>query len=70
MKIKYSIKYLQYFSYLLSFINLIIFGLGAFLCFTVAVTENQDRLLVGGTLLLVLTFVNQKIIYWLFKKND
>ena len=70
MRIKFSEKYIQYCSYLFSFINLVVFGLGSFLCFTVAVTENEDRLLIGGTLLLLLTFVNQKIIYWLFKKND
>jgi len=48
-------------------INISLFGLGSFLCFTVAVVENQDRFLVGGVFLLLLTFVNQKIIYRIFE---
>ena len=49
------------------FINIAFFGIGSFLCFIVAVVESQDRLLVGGVFLLLLTFVNQKIIYRIFK---
>lgn len=52
---------------ILFFINITIFGLGSFLCFTVAVLEKQDRLLVGGIFLLLITFANQKIIYFFFK---
>jgi len=48
-------------------INLAFFGFGSFLCFIVAVVENQDRLLFGGIFLLLLTFVNQKIISHFFK---
>ena len=52
----------------MSFIkNISFFGLGSFLCFIVAVVENQDRLLIGGIFLLLFTFVNQKIIYRIFK---
>lgn len=62
----YKIK--KYIGYFFSVINLILFGLGSFMCFIVAVLQNQDRLLIGGIFLLLLTFVNQKIIYWLFRK--
>jgi hypothetical protein len=48
-------------------INITLFGLGSFLCFTVAVVESQDRFLVGGVFLLLFTFVNQKIIYKVFE---
>ena len=68
MKSKRDNKYFLYFSYFLYLTNFIFFGLGAFLCFTVAVIQNESRLIIGGTLLLLLTFANQKIIYWLFKK--
>ncbi|MBJ57651.1 MAG: hypothetical protein CMP24_05370 [Rickettsiales bacterium] len=54
----------------LIFLNIILFGLGSFLCFIVAVIDMQDRLLIGGVLLLLLTFANQKIIYYIFKNND
>ena len=53
---------------ILIIINISLFGIGSFLCFTVAVVESQDRLLVGGVFLLLLTFVNQKIIYRIFNK--
>ena len=52
---------------MLIIINIALFGLGSFLCFTVAVVESQDRFLVGGVFLLLFTFVNQKIIYWVFE---
>ncbi len=52
---------------ILIIVNIAFFGLGSFLCFIVAVIESQDRLLIGGVFLLLLTFVNQKIIYRLFK---
>ena len=51
-------------------LNILIFGLGSFLCFISAVVTRQDRLLVGGVLLLLLTFANQKIIYYIFNYND
>ena len=51
---------------MLIIINITLFGLGSFLCFTVAVVESQDRFLVGGVFLLF-TFVNQKIIYRVFE---
>ena len=51
-------------------LNILVFGLGAFLCFISAVVTKQDRLLVGGGLLLLLTFANQKIIYYIFNNND
>ena len=53
---------------MLIIINIALFGLGSFLCFTVAVVESQDRFLVGGVFLLLFTFVNQKIIFRLFDK--
>jgi len=52
---------------MLIIINITLFGLGSFLCFTVAVVESQDRFLVGGVFLLLFTFVNQKIIYMVFE---
>ena len=55
---------------ILFLLNLLLFGLGSFLCFIIAVTEKHDRFLVGGIFLLLITFANQKIIYYIFKKND
>ena len=55
---------------ILTFINVTIFGLGSFLCFIVALIEMQERLLISGLFLLLLTFANQKIIYYIFKNND
>ena len=52
---------------ILIIINISLFGLGSFLCFTVAVVESQDRFLIGGVFLLLFTFVNQKIIYRIFE---
>ena len=52
---------------ILMLINIMLFGVGSFLCFIVAVVESQDRLLFGGIFLLLFTFVNQKIIYRVFK---
>ena len=52
---------------ILIIINVSLFGLGSFLCFTVAVVESQDRFLVGGVFLLLFTLVNQKIIYRIFE---
>ena len=61
---------MKYIKIILSFLNLIIFGFGSFLCFIVAVTQGIDRMLIGGIFLLLLTFVNQKIISKLFYKYD
>ena len=55
---------------LFTILNLLVFGVGAFLCFIVAVTQGLDRLLVGGVFLLLFTFVNQKIISKLFVNYD
>ena len=51
-------------------INLGLFGVGSFLCFILAVTQGLDRLLIGGTFLLLFTFINQKIIYKFFSSYD
>ena len=59
-----------YFKILLTIINLGLFGFGSFLCFIVAVSQSQDRLLIGGVFLLLLTFANQKIISKFFSSND
>ena len=61
---------MKYIKIILSFLNLIIFGFGSFLCFIVAATQGIDRMLIGGVFLLLLTFVNQKIISKLFYKYD
>ena len=61
---------MKYIKIILSFLNLIIFGFGSFLCFIVAVTQGIDRMLIGGIFLLLLTFVNQKIISKLFYNYD
>ncbi len=53
--------------YVITILNISIFGIGSFLCFIIAVLESQDRLLFGGVFLLLLTFVNQKIINVLAK---
>ena len=58
---------MAFFKNMLIIINISLFGLGSFLCFTVAVIESQDRFLVGGVFLLLFTFVNQKIIYRIFE---
>ena len=58
---------MSFFKNMLIIINIALFGLGSFLCFTVAVVESQDRFLVGGVFLLLFTFVNQKIIYKVFE---
>ena len=55
---------------ILSLTNVLLFGLGSFLCFVVAVVQSQDRLLFGGIFLLLITFANHRILYYLFKKND
>ena len=47
---------------ILIFTNIFLFGLGAFLCFMIAVIEGKDRFLVSGIFLLLFTFVNNKII--------
>ena len=52
----------------LIFANIILFGLGSFLCFIIAVTESKDRFLVSGIFLLLFTFVNNKLINLLFEK--
>ena len=70
MKLKFNNKYTLYLSIFLSFLNLLFFGIGSFLCFIVSVIQGEDRLLIGGTFLLLLTFVNQKIVNLLFKSND
>ena len=70
MKLKFNNKYNSYIAYTFSFLNLFFFGIGSFLCFIVAVIQGEDRLLIGGTFLLLLTFINQKILHWLFKNND
>ena len=61
---------MYYLRILLTIINLGLFGVGAFLCFIVAVSQSVDRLLIGGIFLLLLTFANQKIISKLFSSND
>ena len=61
---------MKYLKIILSILNLTIFGFGSFLCFIVAVTQSLDRLLVGGIFLLLITFINQKIIIHLFFKYD
>ena len=62
--------YMYYLRILLTIINLGLFGVGSFLCFIVAVSQNLDRLLIGGIFLLLLTFTNQKIISKFFSSND
>ena len=62
MKIKYLIK--QF----LLFANFFLFGLGSFLCFVIAVTENKDRFLISGVFLLLFTFVNNKLIKLIVEK--
>ncbi len=62
MKIKDLVKKI------LIFINFTLFGLGSFLCFIVAVTDNKDRFLVSGIFLLLFTFVNNKLINLIVKK--
>ena len=52
----------------LIFTNIILFGLGSFLCFIIAVTESKDRFLVSGIFLLLFTFVNNKLIKLLIEK--
>ena len=61
---------MYYLRILLTIINLGLFGVGSFLCFIVAVSQSQDRLLIGGVFLLLLTFANQKIISKFFSSND
>ena len=61
---------MYYLRILLTIINLGLFGIGSFLCFIVAVSQSQDRLLIGGVFLLLLTFANQKIISKFFSSND
>ena len=61
---------MSYFKILLTIINLGLFGIGSFLCFIVAVSQSQDRLLIGGVFLLLLTFANQKIISKFLSSND
>ena len=56
MKIKLYIKKILLFS------NFLLFGMGSFLCFIIAVTESKDRFLVSGVFLLLFTFVNNKLI--------
>ena len=53
---------------LLLLANIFLFGLGAFLCFVIAVTEGKDRFLVSGVFLLIFTFVNNKLITLLIEK--
>ena len=48
--------------------NILLFGLGSFLCFIIAVSEGKDRFLVSGIFLLLFTFVNNKIINLLVEK--
>ncbi len=62
MKIKDLVKKI------LIFINFTLFGLGSFLCFIIAVTDNKDRFLVSGIFLLLFTFVNNKLINLIVKK--
>ena len=62
MKYKYIIK--QF----LLFANFLLFGLGSFLCFIIAVTESKDRFLISGIFLLLFTFVNNKLIKLLTEK--
>ena len=62
MKIKNYIKKI------LLFANLFLFGLGSFLCFIIAVTDNKDRFLVSGVFLLLFTFVNNKLIKLFMEK--
>ncbi len=50
-------------------INILLFGVGSFLCFVVSVVQGQDRLLIGGVFLLLITFANQRILYYLFKET-
>ena len=61
---------MYYLRILLTIINLGLFGVGSFLCFVVAVSQSQDRLLIGGIFLLLLTFANQKIISKFLSSND
>ena len=61
---------MYYLRILFTIINLGLFGAGSFLCFIVAVSQSLDRLLIGGVFLLLLTFVNQKIISKFFSSND
>ena len=61
---------MYYLRILLTIINLGLFGVGSVLCFIVAVSQSLDRLLIGGVFLLLLTFVNQKIISKFFSSND
>ena len=63
-------KYYLSIKYILSFINIMLFGLGSFLCFIVATVEGNHRLIVGGVFLLLFTFVNQKIILKILDSND
>ena len=49
-------------------INILLFGVGSFLCFIIAVTESKDRFLIGGVFLLIFTFVNNKLIRLVFEK--
>ena len=59
-----------YLKIFLIIINIGLFGIGSFLCFILAVTQGLDRLLIGGTFLLLFTFINQKIIYKVFSSYD
>ena len=61
---------MTYIKKILISLNLLVFGVGSFLCFIVSVVQGNDRLLIGGVFLLLLTFVNQKIIYTVFATND
>mgnify|MGYP001197896537 CR=1 FL=1 len=61
---------MYYLKIFLIIINLGLFGVGSFLCFILAVTQGLDRLLIGGTFLLLFTFINQKIIYKFFSSYD
>ena len=53
---------------ILILINLLLFGLGSFLCFIIVLTEGQERFLISGVFLLLFTFVNSKLIKLLIKK--
>ena len=61
---------MYYLRIILTIINLSLFGVGSFLCFIVAVSQGQDRLLIGGVFLLLFTFANQKIISKFCSTND
>ncbi len=53
---------------ILYLVNFLLFGLGAFLCFVIAVTEAKDRFLISGIFLLLFTFVNNKLIKLITEK--